>query len=244
MKKDNKGFSLVELLIAIAISGIVLTALVLLITQSVKSYSRQTALAQIQSDADITLNQIQKNVMEANEIKIKKKLKSTSGTDVEIYTTRTTEEQTDVSGNKKTVTTSEWGYYYDSANKILYYTDDTLNPDQMSLVCDNVTNFEVCVNSDAVKWDNTRMTSIEKRPQIIVSITISRMGRERTVVRQYSTRNSINSGDGSFQIGKSISGDIENEKDLTMLTPGTEITPAQKSSYFGKLVGGTLVGGN
>ena len=37
MKEDNKGFSLVELLIAIAISGIVLTALVLLITQSVKS---------------------------------------------------------------------------------------------------------------------------------------------------------------------------------------------------------------
>ena len=47
MKEDNKGFSLVELLIAIAISGIVLTALVLLITQSVKSYGRQTALAQI-----------------------------------------------------------------------------------------------------------------------------------------------------------------------------------------------------
>ena len=72
MKEDNKGFSLVELLIAIAISGIVLTALVLLITQSVKSYGRQTALAQIQSDADISLNQIQKNVMEANEIKVKK----------------------------------------------------------------------------------------------------------------------------------------------------------------------------
>lgn len=33
MKKDNKGFSLVELLIAIAISSIVLMALVMLITQ-------------------------------------------------------------------------------------------------------------------------------------------------------------------------------------------------------------------
>ena len=234
MKEDNKGFSLVELLIAIAISGIVLTALVLLITQSVKSYGRQTALAQIQSDGDISLNQIQKNVMEANEIKVKKSVKPSGSFDVELYTTRTTEEQIDASGNKKTVTLSEWGYYYDSEKKELYYSDDTLNPDQMSLVCDNVSHFDVIINEDGIKWDNAKITSIVKKPQIIVSITISRMGRERTVVRQYSTRNTINSGDGSFQIGKSISGDVDTEKELTMLTVGTEITPAQKNCYFGK----------
>lgn len=234
MKEDNKGFSLVELSIAIAISGIVLTALVLLITQSVKSYGRQTALAQIQSDADISLNQIQKNVMEANEIKVKKSVKPSGSFDVELYTTRTTEEQIDASGNKKTVTLSEWGYYYDSEKKELYYSDDTLNPDQMSLVCDNVSRFDVLINEDGIKWDNAKITSIVKKPQIIVSITISRMGRERTVVRQYSTRNTINSGDGSFQIGKSISGDVDTEKELTMLTVGTEITPAQKDCYFGK----------
>ena len=234
MKEDNKGFSLVELLIAIAISGIVLTALVLLITQSVKSYGRQTALAQIQSDADISLNQIQKNVMEANEIKVKKSVKPSGSFDVELYTTRTTEEQIDASGNKKTVTLSEWGYYYDSEKKELYYSDDTLNPDQMSLVCDNVSHFDVIINEDGIKWDNAKITSIVKKPQIIVSITISRMGRERTVERQYSTRNTINSGDGSFQIGKSISGDVDTEKELTMLTVGTEITPAQKNCYFGK----------
>lgn len=234
MKKDNKGFSLVELLIAIAISGIVLTALVLLITQSVKSYGRQTALAQIQSDADISLNQIQKNVMEANEFKIKKSINSSGTVNVEFYTTRTTEEQTDVNGNKKTVTLNEWGYYYDKEKKELYYADDTLSSDKMSLVCDNVKDFNVYINEDGLKWDNTKITSIVKRPQIIVSITIERMGRERTVVRQYSTRNTINPGDGSFQIGKSVTGDISNEKDITMLTVGTEITPAQKECYFGK----------
>ena len=63
MKKDNKGFSLVELLIAIAISSIVLMALVMLITQAVRSYTKQTALAQIQSDADISLNQMSKNIL-------------------------------------------------------------------------------------------------------------------------------------------------------------------------------------
>ena len=58
MKKNNKGFSLVELMIALAISGIVMTALVLLVVQSVNCYGKQTALAQIQSDVDVSLNQI------------------------------------------------------------------------------------------------------------------------------------------------------------------------------------------
>ena len=72
MKRNNKGFSLVELLIAIAVSSIVLSALVTLIVQAVRSYSKQTALAQVQSDADISLNQISKNILEANEIQLVK----------------------------------------------------------------------------------------------------------------------------------------------------------------------------
>ena len=86
MKKDNKGFSLVELLIAIAISSIVLMALVMLITQAVRSYTKQTALAQIQSDADISLNQMSKNILEATEIKIEK-----LNGDVTIYTNKVIE---------------------------------------------------------------------------------------------------------------------------------------------------------
>ena len=70
MKKNNKGFSLVELMIALAISGIVMTALVLLVVQSVNGYGKQTALAQIQSDVDVSLNQISKNVLEADLIKL------------------------------------------------------------------------------------------------------------------------------------------------------------------------------
>ena len=88
MKKDNKGFSLVELLIAITISSIVLMALVMLITQAVRSYTKQTALAQIQSDADISLNQMSKNILEATEIKIEK-----LNGDVTIYTNKVIEKK-------------------------------------------------------------------------------------------------------------------------------------------------------
>ena len=137
MKKDNKGFSLVELLIAIAISSIVLMALVMLITQAVRSYTKQTALAQIQSDADISLNQMSKNILEATEIKIEK-----LNGDVTIYTNKVIEKKNNVEVG------IEWGYYYDSSTQQLWYTNS--NKSEMSLVCDNVTSFDVRISKDSI----------------------------------------------------------------------------------------------
>lgn len=65
-KNNNKGFSLVELLIALAVGGIVLSALTMLIQNSVHTFTKQTVSAQLQSDADIALNQIENDVMEAD----------------------------------------------------------------------------------------------------------------------------------------------------------------------------------
>ena len=44
-KLNNKGFSLVEMLIALTIGGIVLSALVVLIESSVHNFTKQTAQA-------------------------------------------------------------------------------------------------------------------------------------------------------------------------------------------------------
>ena len=65
-KLNNKGFSLVEMLIALTIGGIVLSALVVLIQSSVHNFTNQTAQAQLQSDADIALNQVENDIMEAD----------------------------------------------------------------------------------------------------------------------------------------------------------------------------------
>ena len=102
MKKNNKGFSLVELMIALAISGIVMTALVLLVVQSVNGYGKQTALAQIQSDVDVSLNQISKNVLEADLIKL---IKTDDG-NIRCYL-------------KKSDDANMWGYYYNKAEMYL-----------------------------------------------------------------------------------------------------------------------------
>lgn len=198
MKRNNKGFSLVELLIAIAVSSIVLSALVTLIVQAVRSYSKQTALAQVQSDADISLNQISKNILEANEIQL---VKTTNDgkSDIEFYFKIEHEETSGAAGGTGGGTPGtagkKWGYWYDSANKILYYTDnDDSDPTKVnkSVVCDNVEAFNVQIKADNFTFDSDdKILSIPKRPQIVVTIKLKRMNEEREVQRTYVTRNVI-----------------------------------------------------
>lgn len=178
MKNDDRGFSLVELLIAIAISSIVLSAVIFLIAQAVKSYGKQTALAQIQSDADITLNQISKNIMEATEIYL---VEDSQG--LKFYTTK---------DSSKT----RIGYYYDKNDKTLYYSDEgsvnKLEKNKMSVVCDYVTSFSVKLDTSNFKLKDD--TTIEKLPEnykYIVNIGLERVGEKRNVERTYTTRNKI-----------------------------------------------------
>ena len=217
MKKDNKGFSLVELLIAIAISSIVLMALVMLITQAVRSYTKQTALAQIQSDADISLNQMSKNILEATEVKIEK-----LNGDVTIYTNKVIEKK------NSTEVGIEWGYYYESATQQLWYINS--DKSEMSLVCDNVTSFDVRISKDSIELDTATIKSIDRNPQIVISLGLQRMNEKRIVSRTFSTRNQLND---NITLGKSITS-VEGDKDdvVNTLKVGNTLSAAQIIDYF------------
>lgn len=218
MKKDNKGFSLVELLIAIAISSIVLMALVMLITQAVRSYTKQTALAQIQSDADISLNQMSKNILEATEIKIEK----LNNGDVTIYTNKVIEKKNNVEVG------IEWGYYYESSTQQLWYTNS--NKSEMSLVCDNVTSFDVRISKDSIDFDTATIKSIDRNPQIVISLGLQRMNEKRIVSRTFSTRNQLND---NITLGKSITSVEGNKEDVVnTLKVGNTLSAAQIIDYF------------
>ena len=183
MKKDNKGFSLVELLIAIAISSIVLM-------QAVRSYTKQTALAQIQSDADISLNQMSKNILEATEIKIEK-----LNGDVTIYTNKVVEKK------NSTEVGIEWGYYYESATQQLWYINS--DKSEMSLVCDNVTSFDVRISKDSIELDTART---------------------------FSTRNQLND---NITLGKSVTSVEGDKDDVVnTLKVGNTLSAAQIIDYF------------
>lgn len=194
MKRNNKGFSLVELLIAMAVSSIVLTALVLLVAQSVKSYSKQTSLAQIQSDADVVLNQISKSILEADIVYIDK-----SSDYVKLYT-KTVDDTSDPTSPKHI----KWGYYYDKNEKKLYYTDDTLS--KKSEACDYVEDFDVKLSkSNFTLKDGHIIEVLPTNPELQVSITLERMRSKRTVTREYMSRNKI--GD-NITLQKATGGEV------------------------------------
>lgn len=211
MKNNNKGFSLVELLIAVAVSSIVLSALVMLISQSVRSYSKQTALAQIQSDADVTLNQISKNILEATVVALKK---DSSG-NVQFYT-------------KKDAAGIFYGYYYDKSKKTLYYTDNTdisVAGKKMSVVCEDVESFDVRIDTANFKLKaDTTIEELPRNPKLVVDIGLKRMNETRNVQRTYVTRN---------EAGKSIYLPDTSTGNFNQLTAGAkQLSDFASGNYF------------
>lgn len=69
MKANNKGFTLIELIIAAAISIVVLASLVSLIGQSMNYYRRSNEQISLQMEAQVILNQLKDLIVEADNVK-------------------------------------------------------------------------------------------------------------------------------------------------------------------------------
>lgn len=69
-KLNNSGFSLVEILIALAITAIVATVIMTFITNSGKYYRKQTTSINLQNELQETSNRITDALMEATDLKI------------------------------------------------------------------------------------------------------------------------------------------------------------------------------
>ena len=90
MKRNNKGFSLVELLIAIAVSSIVLSALVTLIVQAVMKYSlsKQLMTEKVILSSILKLNRKKPQVLPEEQVVVHQELLVKSGVTGMIQPTR------------------------------------------------------------------------------------------------------------------------------------------------------------
>lgn len=70
LKSDREGYSLVELLIAMAITGVVLAGLVFILTYSVHNSSLTQAKVEMQDEAKDVMNHITNHIMEGNHVDI------------------------------------------------------------------------------------------------------------------------------------------------------------------------------
>lgn len=82
MKQDNRGFTLVELIIGIAILGIVSVAVLGFMASGGRSFKRATTEVNLQFESQTVVNQLNDLLIEANDIKV---FGSGIGTTLEIY---------------------------------------------------------------------------------------------------------------------------------------------------------------
>jgi prepilin-type N-terminal cleavage/methylation domain-containing protein len=171
---NQKGTSLVELLVALAIGSIVILAAFLLVQQSVKAYTKQTEMARIQNNANIAMNQICDNIMEADEVSIFN------------YT----------NGNVSFATKNNLVYLYDQSKSCIYLSDK-FNPteDEESLVCEEVKSFSVKISSFGIQKNSTinpeLITGLNNPVQLRVYLTLNHGEITRSVHRKVCLRNMI-----------------------------------------------------
>jgi len=81
IKLDNRGMSLMELLIAVAIASVVSLLIVTMMTSSSTMFRRESKVIDVQNDLQVVQNQVRDALMEAKEITIVK-----TGDYIRIYT--------------------------------------------------------------------------------------------------------------------------------------------------------------
>lgn len=180
-KLGNGGMSLVELLVALAASSLVVTAAMMLLIQGTNSYRMQTTGAQLQEDANITLNHISDSIMEATVVEVSNS-ESVNGNTQEFY----------VNENTK--------YRLDEKTKILYVTqkDATSGSNIDSVLCTNVNKFRVQVISTSVETEKDasgkyKIVGINNPVQLKVSLEVEYNNVTRDVSRVTALRNEVDS---------------------------------------------------
>lgn len=185
---NNRGISLVELLVALAVGAIVISALTVLITQGIKQYNKHTVMTQLQEDADIALNNISNSVMEANFIVI-----SNSNVNTTFQTSSSAR------GGNNVV--------YQHKDGCLYMGTSVADSDSMGLLCKNVKEFKIDVVSTSLKTQAVNETGtiqhkvlgINNPVQLKVTIKLEFNGITREASRVSSVRNRLSSADMTMQ---------------------------------------------
>lgn len=175
----NSGMSLIELLVAIAASSLVMTAALMLLIQGTNSYRNQTTGAQLQEDANITLNHLSDSIMEATVVEVSNS-ESANGNTKEFYVNADTK------------------YKFDEDNGILYVTkkDPSSGSYIDSVLCTNVTKFRVQVISSSVKTEKDasnkyKVVGINNPVQLKVNLEVQYNKVTRSVTRVTALRNDV-----------------------------------------------------
>ncbi len=147
IKSNNKGLSLVELVIAIAIAAVVSTLIITMITSSSSMFRNESKKIDVQNDMQIVQNQIADALRQATAISVVK-----YGDSIRIYT-----------GEINTTTnqlTAEYGSETNYPDSIITYEDNVLyiTSSYMEtipkgyILSENVTDFDISIGENAIAY--------------------------------------------------------------------------------------------
>jgi prepilin-type N-terminal cleavage/methylation domain-containing protein len=146
LKEKEEGFSLVEMLIAVAISSIVLVSLIALLGYSVRSANRTQARASLQNEAKDAMNHITGYIMEGSHVlwdSGEKKLIIQKDETVSVTPAPTGDGTTKNVRKRK----AKYYYYFNADEKKMYFREavngstDATDADDKYLLAEKVTDF-------------------------------------------------------------------------------------------------------
>ena len=112
---ENRGITLVELIIAIAMSSIIIGATTLLIRTAQKDYQYTSDTADIQTETQVLMEQVGKWIMEGNRIKVED-----GGKKLSIY--KIPQDKAVINTTKKIIWLKSGKLYMESFNNALTYS--------------------------------------------------------------------------------------------------------------------------
>lgn len=142
----NRGFSLIELLVAVAIAGIILLMLSIMLVQGTKMFSGESDEVSVRNDYQIVRNQIEETIMEAKAIVIVR-----AGEDLVIYTGDVDTANNRLAAEGSGVTTERIITFDKSEGKIYISSAYDKAVSEGNLLCSTVTEFNISISDKCLR---------------------------------------------------------------------------------------------
>jgi len=147
-KPNNKGFTLIELIVSFAILGVVSASLVALVSQSMEYYRKVTQTATLQYESQIVMTQIRERSINCNgAVRFCDKTNTLYILNVEARSDG--DEDLNVSIFRYNAAANRLEYV-DGSFGTMGLSDDKVDYTQLSPVSENVNHFEVTVNRNSI----------------------------------------------------------------------------------------------
>lgn len=193
MKKiNNQGFSLIEILVSLAIAGVMMVGVYTIMNSSANSYRSTNKDINVQMEAETTSNFMYEMLLEATEVEVLDK--SVAGNDCKVVVIKNNVYNEDSAGNKVANPMYNFIVYNNNDKKMYYtkadgngvtYSDDFVNSsvsgviDDTKLLAENVDEFTM------------KPSKLKANTPMTFSVTIKDGNKSFTAGNSVSTRNHI-----------------------------------------------------